>query len=106
MLAMGKILDGKKVSETIFEAIKKEVAGVNCGIKPKLAVILVGDDPASQIYVNIKQKRAVELGFEAVDFKFPKTVSEEKILETISELNNDKSINAILVQLPLPETID
>ncbi len=105
---MGKILDGKKVSETIFENIKNEtlILTKKMGIRPKLAVILAGDNSASHIYVNIKQKRAFELGFETLDFKFPKTVSENELLTTIKTLNEDKTVNAILVQLPLPDGID
>ncbi|MBQ7450006.1 bifunctional methylenetetrahydrofolate dehydrogenase/methenyltetrahydrofolate cyclohydrolase [bacterium] len=101
---MTKILDGKKVSEQIFEKIKKEVAKLSK--KPKLAVILVGDNPASQIYVNIKQKRAIELGFDSVDLKYPENITEQDLLTVIENLNNDKSVNAILVQLPLPKTIN
>ena len=101
---MDKILDGKKVSEKIFENIKAEVSTFK--IKPKLAVILVGDNPASQIYVKIKQKRAIELGFDSVDLKYPENVKEEELISTIEKLNNDQTVNAILVQLPLPKTIN
>lgn len=101
---MGKILDGKKVSEAIFENIKKEIAAYKN--KPKLAVVLVGENPASKIYVNIKQKRATELGFDSVDLHFPETVSEQELLKTIQQLNDDETVNAILVQLPLPKNID
>lgn len=100
---MAKILDGKKVSETIFEKIKNEVSTLK--IKPKLAVILVGDNPASQIYVKIKQKRATELGFESMDLKYPENIRERELLSVIDTLNKDKSVNAILVQLPLPKEI-
>ena len=101
---MAKILDGKKVSEHIFENIKKEVASFE--IKPKLAVILVGDNPASQIYVKIKQKKALELGFDSVDLKYPENVTEDELLAVIKNLNEDKTVNAILVQLPLSKTIN
>lgn len=101
---MAKILDGKKVSKLIFENIKKETASF--GVKPKLAVILVGDNPASQIYVNIKQKKALELGFDSVDLKYPENITENELLKIIKNLNEDKTINAILVQLPLPKTIN
>ena len=101
---MDKILDGKKVSEKIFENIKAEVSKFK--IKPKLAVILVGDNPASQIYVKIKQKRAIELGFDSVDLKYPENIKEEELISTIEKLNNDQTVNAILVQLPLPKTIN
>ena len=76
---MDKILDGKIVSEKIFENIKKEVSLLKD--KPKLAVILVGNNPASQIYVKIKQKRALELGYESLDLRYPETISEEKLIK-------------------------
>lgn len=98
------ILDGKKVSENIFEKIKKEVAVLKT--KPKLAVILIGNNPASQIYVNIKQKRALELGFESIDLSFPESITQDEILNEIKQLNDDTTVNAILVQLPLPDHID
>ena len=71
-----------------------------------MAVILVGDNPASQIYVKIKQKRAIELGFDSVDLKYPENIKEEELISTIEKLNNDQTVNAILVQLPLPKTIN
>ena len=101
---MTEILDGKKVSQEIFEKIKKEVSLLT--LKPKLAVVLVGDNPASHIYVKIKQKTALELGFESIDYKFDSTVSQQELLNKIQSLNEDKTVNAILVQLPLPEHID
>ena len=101
---MAKILDGKKVSEIIFENIKKEVTELEK--KPKLAVILVGNNPASQIYVRIKQKRAISLGFDSIDIKYPETITEDELLTVIKELNEDKTVNAILIQLPLPKSIN
>lgn len=101
---MAIILDGKKVSEKIFESIKKEVETYTK--KPKLAVILAGNNPASQIYVALKQKRAKELGFDTLDLKFSAEVSQNELLDEIDKLNNDESVNAILVQLPLPAGID
>ena len=101
---MTEILDGKKVSDIILENIKKETSKLSA--KPKLAVILVGNNPASQIYVNIKQKCAKSVGFETIDFKFPENITENEILRKITELNNDSSISAILVQLPLPKTVN
>ena len=101
---MAIILEGKKVSEKIFESIKKEVETYTK--KPKLAVILAGNNPASQIYVALKQKRAKELGFDTLDLKFSAEVSQNELLDEIDKLNNDESVNAILVQLPLPAGID
>ena len=75
-------------------------------VKPSLAVILAGDDPSSKIYVNNKKKCAEKLGINSIIINYPSTVTENELLEKIQELNNDKNINAILVQLPLPVHID
>ena len=101
---MTEILDGKKVSNIILENIKNEVAKLKK--KPKLAVILIGKDSASQIYVKIKQKTALELGFESIDLKYPENITEDELLAVIKNLNKDETVNAILVQLPLPLTIN
>lgn len=101
---MATILDGKNLAKKITEDIKKQVE--NLGKKPKLAVILVGNNPASEIYVRNKQKKALELGFESIVLPLPADISEENLLEHIYILNEDTSINAILVQLPLPAHIN
>ncbi len=101
---MTTILDGKKLAKKITENIKKQVE--NLEKKPKLAVILVGNNPASEIYVRNKQKKALELGFDSVVIPLPEDISEENLLEHIYILNEDTSINAILVQLPLPSHIN
>ena len=101
---MVKIIDGKKVSNIILDNLKKEVSSLSK--KPKLAVILAGDNPASKIYVKIKQKIAKEIGYESVDFQFPSTVSENELINEIKKLNEDETVNAILVQLPLPDGLD
>lgn len=101
---MTTILDGKKLSEKILNNLKEEVSILQK--KPKLAVILVGDNPASQIYVKNKQKKAIEIGFESIVIPLPSDISEENLLEQIYILNEDTNINAILVQLPLPKNIN
>lgn len=101
---MAIILDGKKLRDKIFEGLKVKVDALS--IKPTLAVILAGDDPSSRIYVNNKKKCAEKLGINSVVIEYPATVSEQELLDKIDELNNDNSITAILVQLPLPEHID
>ena len=98
------ILDGKSLADKITQNLKNEVSKLNK--KPKLAVILVGDNPASEIYVRNKEKRAVEIGFESLVLPFSKDISEENLLEHIYILNEDENINAILIQLPLPEHIN
>ena len=98
------ILDGKKTSEKIIENIKKETEKLD--VKPKLAVIMVGNNPASEIYVRNKQKKAEDIGFKSVVISLPSTVSEDNLIEQIYILNEDVNVNAILVQLPLPEHIN
>ncbi len=98
------ILDGKKTAEKIIENIKAITASLSK--KPKLAVILAGNNPASQIYVKNKQKKAEYIGFDSIVIPMPEDVTEENILEHIYILNEDTNINAILVQLPLPEHIN
>ena len=94
------ILDGKSLADKITQNLKNEVSKLDK--KPKLAVILVGYNPASEIYVRNKEKRAVEIGFESLVLPLPKDISEENLLEHIYILNEDENINAILIQLPLP----
>ena len=101
---MAQIIDGKLVSKKILENLSDEILFL--AQKPCLAVIIVGNDSASKIYVNLKKKKALELGIESIVVEMPETVSQEELLEKIEQLNNDKKVNAILVQLPLPQHID
>ena len=101
---MAIILDGKKLRDKIFENLKQRLN--NMSEKPTLAVILVGDDPASQIYVKNKKKTAENLGINSIVINYPADISEKILLDKIQELNNDNKITAILVQLPLPKHID
>lgn len=98
------ILDGKKLRDKIFENLKQKLN--NMSEKPTLAVILVGDDPASQIYVKNKKKTAENLGINSIVINYPSNISENILLDKIQELNNDNKITAILVQLPLPKHIN
>ncbi|MCK31842.1 bifunctional methylenetetrahydrofolate dehydrogenase/methenyltetrahydrofolate cyclohydrolase FolD [Listeria monocytogenes] len=103
---MGEIIDGKKLAKEIQEKVTREVAElVKEGKKPGLAVVLVGDNQASRTYVRNKQKRTEEAGMESVLIELPENVTEEKLLSVVEELNEDKTIHGILVQLPLPEHI-
>ena len=99
-----QILDGKALSKEIQEEIEFEVS--NLSKKPHLAVILVGEDSASQIYVNIKHKTCERLGIKSTVVNLPENTSEEDLIEKVRELNSDKDVNAILIQLPLPNHID
>ena len=86
----------------------KAVSGLvaNHNIKPRLAVVLVGEDPASQVYVRNKGKQTVEAGMDSIEHRLPVQTSEDELLELVDDLNTDSSINGILVQLPLPEQIN
>ena len=101
---MAVILDGKKLRDKLLDDLKLKID--NLETKPSLAVILVGEDAASKIYVNNKRKMAEKIGIASQIITYPTTVSEEELLTKINELNNDGSVNAILVQLPLPKHID
>ena len=100
---MAEIIDGKALRNRILEGLKAEVK--NLDKKPFLAVIIVGNDPASKIYVSNKKKTAMELGFQSVVIEMPENTPEKVLLEKIEELNKNKEVNAILVQLPLPAHI-
>lgn len=101
------IIDGKAVSTAVKEQIKSETAKLKeKGITVGLAVILVGDDPASKIYVANKKKACEDLGFVSEEYLLPENTKTSELLELINVLNNEKSINGILCQLPLPRQID
>ena len=101
------IIDGKKVSSHIIENITTEVKSLKLKTErsPGLAVILVGDDPASAVYVRNKNKTCTKIGFQSFENILPSDTSELKLLNLIDELNNNEHINGILVQLPLPKHI-
>lgn len=101
---MAVIIDGKALKNKILDRLKKQTAELS--VKPSLVVIIVGNDSASRIYVNNKKKTALEMGFESKIIELPADVSENSLLEKIEQLNKDKKVNAILVQLPLPEHIE
>lgn len=100
---MTVIIDGKALRDKLLEQLKLKVDKFE--IKPKLVVILVGDNPASQIYVNNKKKTAEKLGIDSEIINYPSNIQEQVLLDKIVELNNDTTVTAILVQLPLPEHI-
>ena len=102
-----KILSGKEVSARIKAELKNEADKLKAqGIMPGLAVIIVGDDPASRVYVNNKKKACEELGILSEEYALPAETKEEELLALIDKLNADKNISGILVQLPLPKGID
>lgn len=101
------ILDGKQVAQKIKDDIKYQTYLLkrDHNITPGLALILVGDNPASKVYVKNKAKACEELGFMSIVYELPENTSEERVLNTINDWNNNKSIHGILVQLPLPKHI-
>ena len=104
---MYQLLDGKLVSAKVKDEVKLEVEKLKKdGREITLAVILVGDDPASRVYVNNKKKACEYVGFRSFEYALDKNTSEAELLSLIEELNYDKEINGILCQLPLPEHID
>ena len=105
---MAEIIDGKKIAEDIKREVKEETQRFKetKGIIPGLAVILVGDDPASQSYVRSKGKRSEEMGFYSITERMPANTAEEVLLKKIGEYNNDPKIHGILVQLPLPKHLN
>lgn len=103
---MAAIIDGKAVSAKLRQEMKGEVAALQAkGIAPGLAVVLVGEDPASQVYVRNKIRACEELGIRSQDHRLPADTTQERLLELIGELNNDPAVHGILVQLPLPKQI-
>lgn len=104
---MGKIIDGNVISAKVKDDVKKEVEKLKKkGITPCLAVIIVGSDPASRVYVNNKKKACEYTGMKSLEFALPEETSQEELLNLIHKLNEDKQVNGILCQLPLPKSID
>lgn len=101
------IIDGKKLSNQLDSSMKAEVAALReSGIEPKLVVIIVGNDPASQIYVRNKHRKAIKLGITSIIERRPQDFTQAELLALIDQYNRDESVHGILVQLPLPKQID
>ncbi len=104
---MAQIIDGKLISQQIKDELKEKVAKLKEeGKNIALAVIQVGNDPASSVYVNNKKKGCAYIGIESLSYELEESVSEEELLDLIDKLNKDDKVNGILVQLPLPKHID
>lgn len=101
---MNKIIDGKLISSNIKENLKNDIAKLN--IKPKLVVIQVGNDTASNIYVKNKNKAATQIGMDFIHIQFEDTIEENSLIEEINILNNDSTVNGIIIQLPLPKHLN
>lgn len=104
---MAQLIDGKKISNEIKDELKEEVAELKeKGVSICLAVIQVGDDPASSVYVRNKKRACAYIGIESKAFELPENTTEEELVSLVEELNGDPSVNGILVQLPLPAHIN
>lgn len=105
--SMAQIIDGKALAKAIRENVKKDVEKLKEeGINPKFAVILVGDDPASKIYVRNKSKASAEVGIEYEEHILPENVTQEELLDLIDKLNKDNTVNGILLQSPIPSHLN
>ncbi|MCQ2417071.1 MAG: bifunctional methylenetetrahydrofolate dehydrogenase/methenyltetrahydrofolate cyclohydrolase FolD [Oscillospiraceae bacterium] len=103
---MAKIIDGKQIAANVKAEVRAEVEKMKTsGIQPGLAVILVGNNPASRVYVSNKEKDCAECGFASYEYALPEETTEQELLELVAKLNQDDTINGILVQLPLPKQI-
>lgn len=100
------IIDGKAIAKDVRAELKEEIDSLKAaGTTPGLAVVIVGEDPASHTYVNSKEKSSKEIGIYSEVHRFPADLTEEALLQKVNELNNDQNIHGILVQLPLPKHI-
>ena len=101
------ILDGKKLSKISEESIKQKVEDLSAkGVKPTLATILVGNDPASETYVKMKRNTCARVGMESIAVELPESTTTDELLQTINNLNNDDGVHGILLQHPVPSQID
>src|SRR6476660_1142441 len=107
-VSMAKLLDGKQLAQTLQAEIATQVAALvqKTGTPPGLAAVLVGDNPASQVYVRNKRKACKQVGMESWLHQLPETTSQQELLYLIAALNLDPKVHGILVQLPLPRHID
>ena len=107
-MSTARIIDGKAIAERLRQDISVAVAAMkrDRGVTPGLAVVLVGEDPASQVYVRNKGKQTAEVGMNSIEHKLPATTSEADLLALVARLNADEAVHGILVQLPLPTHID
>src|SRR5438094_8884240 len=104
---MPKVIDGRAIAHKVYAELQDEIAGLKLrGLTPGLAVVLVGDDPASRAYVRAKDKMCRELGLHSVKLELPATTTQEELLARVDDLNRDETIHGILVQSPPPSQID
>jgi len=103
-----RVLDGRAVARQVYEDVGKAITDrvAHGGSRPRLATVLVGDDPASALYVALKQRNARSVGIESEDHRLPSSTSTEELLALVATLNQDESVSAILIQQPAPKQID
>jgi methylenetetrahydrofolate dehydrogenase (NADP+)/methenyltetrahydrofolate cyclohydrolase len=108
MLKMAQIINGKEVSASVKASVAEETARLKDekGLKVGLAVVIVGNNPASRVYVNNKKKACEEVGFQSFEYALDENTTEEQLLDLVNVLNRDSRVNGILVQLPLPKHIN
>ena len=105
--SMAKLIDGRAIAEKVYVELRREIAELKTrGVTPGLAVLLVGDDPASRAYVRSKDKTCRELGLHSVKVELPASTTQSELLSRVDEFNRDSNIHGILVQSPPPEHID
>ncbi len=106
-MSRAQLIDGKKIADEVCAELTADIAELKeRGIQPKLVVVLIGDDPASAVYVRMKAKKSEQLGIISETLRYPAEMSQSDALALIDTLNNDKSVNGILVQMPLPGHLD
>src|SRR6266704_5002992 len=104
---MGNLIDGRSIAEKVYVDLRREIADLKSkGVTPGLAVVLVGDNPASRTYVRSKDKMSRELGLHSVKLELPASTTQSELLAQVKQLNRDPKIHGILVQSPLPKQID
>ena len=105
---MAQVIDGKQVAASVRDVIRDEVKlfKSKIGVTPKLTVVLVGDDPASQVYVRNKERGCADVGMESEVRRLPAGTRQSELIDIVKQLNNDRSVHGILVQLPLPAGLD
>ncbi|MCI6582144.1 MAG: bifunctional methylenetetrahydrofolate dehydrogenase/methenyltetrahydrofolate cyclohydrolase FolD [Oscillospiraceae bacterium] len=104
---MATVISGKEVSQKVKGEVREKALALKAkGIDVGLAVVIVGDNPASRVYVNSKKKACEEVGFNSYEYALPEETTQQELLDLVEVLNNDEKVNGILVQLPLPKQID
>src|SRR4026208_332958 len=107
LLTMPNLIDGRAIAEKVYVDLRREIAELKTkGVTPGLAVVLVGDDPASRAYVRSKDKMCRELGLHSVKLELPASTTQTEVLARVEEFNRDSAIHGILIQSPPPEQID